>query len=327
MKKVGLISTGGTIASKVDPITGKMMAGEQTGKELLDKCNLKYLGDELEIKVNSLFQIPSNQMDFYRLEKLYNKINEMKNNDYDAIVITHGTDTLEETAYFLDLVLDNEIPVVITGSQFSPTTNNTDAYHNLSNAILVASSEKSKDAGTVVVFNDRIFSPRYVTKIHASNINGFGAPRNGNIGIVDFGRVEYFYNMNKREHIKIHQNLPKVGIYKECLGNDPSMIDYYIENNYSGIIVEGYGRGHTNLGSRDKLIEAICKGITVVITTTCMDGKVEPVYGYLGSLDDLTKNGALSGHDYTAKQARIKLMLLLANEYSKDEIKKSFENY
>lgn len=325
MKKIALLTTGGTIASKVNPETGKFMAGQQTGEELFAACNLDHLVGKVDILVESVFQIPSNQITFKKLQFLIKRIWELESEGYQGFVITHGTDTMEESAYFVSLLSKNKSAIVFTGSQVSPTENNTDAFSNLSNAISVAASDEAKNMGTIVVFNDKIFTARYVTKVHASNIDGFDSPRNGCIGIVDLGKVYFYSKPCYLEEYEIKKELPKVGIFKECLDNDAEIVEYYIANGYEGIVVEGYGRGQTNVESRDKLVKAMDKGIKVVITTACHNGEVAPVYGYKASCDDLMQNGAILGKDYTSKKARIKLLVLLAAGYELDQIIKEFE--
>lgn len=327
MRKIALISTGGTIASKVDTKTGKMMAGLQTGEELLAQCNLADMDKDVGITINSLFQIPSNQMTFEKNLIIYQTMKQMEKDGYSGFVVTHGTDTLEESAYFINLLWDSELPVVFTGSQFSPTVNNTDAFHNISNALLVASSPTSKGMGVLVAFNDRIFSSQYVTKLHASNIDGFGAPRSGPLGIVDYGRVHYFQKPIQREVFKIENSLPKVEIISQYIGMDASIFDYYILNGTRGLIIEGYGRGHSSLETAEKVKKATGQGIIVVVTSTCIDGEVAPVYAFRGGLNDLLLQGAISGYDYMPKKARIKLMVLMASGLKEEEIKKKFEIY
>lgn len=324
MKKIALLTTGGTIASKVNPETGKLMAGEQTGEEIFSRCNLNHLKGKVDITIESIYQVPSNQMSFEKLQTLLDRINELRSEGYEGFVITHGTDTMEESAYFISLLYDGEQPIVFTGSQVSPTENNTDAFSNLSNAISVAFSDNSKNLGTVVVFNDKIFTARYVTKVHASNINGFDAPRNGCIGIVDLGCVHYYSKPFHLEKYDSQKDYPKVAIFKECMDNDPEIIEHFILSGYKGIVVEGYGRGQTNVTTRDKLIKAMQKGIKVVVTTTCQSGEVAPVYGYIGSFNDLLLNGAINGKDYTSKKARIKLMITLASGYENKDIRNAF---
>ncbi len=325
--KIALLSTGGTIASKVDPETGKFMSGAQTGEELLSKCRLDKLDKDVEIIVKSVFQIPSNAMTFNYNKILFDTMKELVKEGYEGFVITHGTDTMEESSFFMSLLWDEDFPVVFTGSQFSPTESNTDAFHNISNALLVASSKESKGMGVLVAFNDRIFAAQYVTKMHASNINGFAAPRSGLLGVVDFGRVHYFHKPLHREYYQLTSELPKVEIIKQYIDMDENIVDHYLSQGVKGLVIEGYGRGHTNPRLVEKLQEALDKGIAVVITTTCIDGEVEPAYKFKGSVDDLLSRGAINGRDYMPKKARIKLMVLLAKGIQKDQLQSKFNAY
>lgn len=328
MKKIALISTGGTIASKVNGKTGLLMAGEQTGEELLDQCDIKTLGNEAQVVVKSLFQIPSNQMSFEKCRILFNVMREMVVAEgFEGFVVTHGTDTLEESAYFLSLLWKSDVPVVFTGSQFSPTDNNTDAFHNIANALLAASSADSRGMGVLVAFNDRIFAAQYATKIHASNINGFGSPRSGPLGVVDFGRVHYFQRPCHRESYEVEGDLPAVEIVKEYIDMDATVPDYYVSRGAKGLVVEGFGRGHTTLASTDAIKRALANGVAVVITTVCPDGEVAPVYGYKGGLNDLVQAGAINGRDYSSKKARIKLMVLLAGGVNGGDLQNKFDAY
>lgn len=328
IRKIALISTGGTIASKVDPVTGKLMSGKQTGEELLAKCNLENLENDISITVKSLLQVPSNYMTFEKNIILYNAIKQLTDEGYEGFVVTHGTDTLEESSYFISLLWNSDIPIVFTGSQFGPTDNNTDAFHNISNALLIASTKESKGMGVLVSFNDRIFSPQYVTKLHASNIDGFGSPRSGPVGIVDYGKVHYFQKSIHREHYSVElEELPKVEIIKQYIDLDEGIVDYYTSHGTKGLIIEGYGRGHANPKVAEKIKYAIEQGVTVVITTTCIDGEVAPVYLFKGSLNELLSMGAINGYDYMPKKARIKLMTLLASGIGEENIQSKFDEY
>ncbi len=327
MKKIAMLSTGGTIASKVDKTTGKLMAGEQTGEELLAACNISDLGKSTEVTVHSVFQVPSNRMRFENNLELLEIIRGLEKEGYEGYVITHGTDTMEESAYFLSLLWEGDHPIVFTGSQFSPTDNNTDAYHNIANALLTAACADSLGMGVMIAFNDRIYAAEYVEKVHASNIAGFASPRSGPIGIVDFGKVHYFTKPLCRTVYQLKKPLPKVEIVREYMNMDASVIDYFVSNGTEGIIVEGFGRGHTEMASTERLKEAMKKGVIVVDTTVCPDGEVAEVYGYIGSVNDLMKAGAINGHDCSGKKARIKLMVLLASGIEKDGIQAEFDRY
>lgn len=161
MAKVALITTGGTIASK-KTASGKLASGELSGEELAALCQLP---TEIQIDIYSTFQLPSMHItlpDLISLKQLIESI--FMDETYDGIVVTHGTDSLEETAYFLDLAVTDARPIVVTGSQRAPEEPGTDAYVNIRHAIYTACEINLRQAGTVVVFNERIFAARYVKK-------------------------------------------------------------------------------------------------------------------------------------------------------------------
>lgn len=330
MKKIVLLSTGGTIASNEDPTTGLMMAGEQTGEQLLAQCNQTYLREnQIHVDIRSVFQVPSNQMSFERCIELLELMHSIRKEiSPDGYVVTHGTDTLEESAYFLSLYWDLEIPVVFTGAQFSPTTNNTDAFHNITNALLVAADERSINTGVTIAFNDRIFSAQYATKTHASNIDGFSSRKSGPLGIVDCGRVHYFSFPAHREVLgKPQLPLKEVAIIKSCMDMDTDVYNYYLQRGTSGLIIEAYGRGHVDLPSAEQIQKVVENGVPVVITSTCGDGEVAEVYGFKGALHDLVQHGAINGRDYDSKKARIKLMALLSSAVPTKDIQNHFNSY
>ncbi|MGX1080899.1 L-asparaginase/Glu-tRNA(Gln) amidotransferase subunit D [Bacillus sp. SLBN-57] len=169
-KKVALITTGGTIASRKTE-SGRLAAGAISGPELAEMCSLP---EDVQIDVYPAFQLPSMHITFQHLLELKQTIERVfQDGGYDGAVVTHGTDTLEETAYFLDLTIEDERPVVVTGSQRAPEQQGTDAYTNIRHAVYTACSPDIKGAGTVVVFNERIFNARYVNKSARFESAGF----------------------------------------------------------------------------------------------------------------------------------------------------------
>ena len=181
-KKITIITTGGTIASK-EVEKGLLKSGAISGEELASMCDLP---QGYQIKIIDLLQLPSMHIDFEAMVKIKQEIEkEFKDNNVDGIVVTHGTDSLEETAYFLDITINDHRPVVVTGSQRSPAEVGTDVFSNLKNSIYAASSELLHDAGAVVVFNERIYSAKYVKKVHASNLQGFESFGYGYLCIID----------------------------------------------------------------------------------------------------------------------------------------------
>lgn len=161
MEKISLITTGGTIASK-ETVNGMLASGALTGHELASLCELP---NDIEVKVIDLFRISSMSMSFEKMQQLKSAVQkELEDPEVTGIVVTHGTDTLEETAYFLDVTSKDQRPIVLTDSQRSPQEVGTDVYSNLRNSILCAASDLIRDVGVVVVFNERIYSAKYVKK-------------------------------------------------------------------------------------------------------------------------------------------------------------------
>ncbi|AZU63173.1 asparaginase [Neobacillus mesonae] len=311
MKKVVLLTTGGTIASKPNKESGKLASGALTGEELAAMCQLP---DDIEVIVESVFQKASIHITFDDLLVLKAKIEQyFKDETISGVVVTHGTDTMEETAYFLDLTIKDPRPVVVTGSQRSPEDLGSDVYINLRHAIYTACSSDLHDAGTVVVFNERIFAARYVKKEHASNIQGFNVFGFGYLGIIDNDQVHLYQKPLKRECFAVQSPIPQVDIIKCYIGADGKFIKVARESGVKGIVLEGVGRGQVAPNMMEEIEAAIKAGIKLVITTSAEEGAVYTTYDYLGSAYDLYKKGVILGSDNDSKKARIKLAVALAS--------------
>ena len=318
VQKVVLITTGGTIASKRNEFN-KLESGKMSGDEILALCDLD---NDIEIELIDLFQLPSMHMTFENLNRLNEVIHEeLQDENVLGIVITHGTDSLEETAYFLDLTINDNRPIIVTGSQKSSEDVGTDVYSNLRNSILVAASKQAKNIGTCVVFNEKIFHAKYVKKSHSSSINGFGTIGYGMLGYIDNDEVIIYQKPANTEYYVIKQKYPTVELIYSYLGASSTILDFLLETDVEGIVLVGAGRGQVS----PKMVESIekmCeKGIKVVLTTSTEEGRVFPTYDYYGSANNLQKMGVIMGGDFDPKKARIKLMLMLAN---KDTDYKSF---
>ncbi len=313
MGKVVLITTGGTIASKTNQDSGKLSSGAMTGEELASICNLP---NDINIEIDSVFQVPSMHITFQHLAELKESIEgHLKDPSVEGVVVTHGTDTLEETAYFLDLTIADSRPVVVTGSQRPPGRLGSDAFINIRHAVYVACSKELHDAGTVVCFNERIFAAKYVKKEHASNIQGFNAFGFGYLGIIDNDVVEIFQKPIKRETYELTNQLPEIDIIKCYLNADGKFIKAARESGVAGIVLEGVGRGQVPPVMMPEIEQAVADGINIVITTSSEEGAVYTTYDYKGSTFDLQNQGAILGKDYDSKKARIKLAVALASNH------------
>lgn len=310
-KKVSLITTGGTIASR-EISDGLLESGAISGKELAELCQLP---EEIEVKVVDVFQLPSMHIGFEQMLTVREAIlQEFQDPEVEGIVVTHGTDTLEETSYFLDLTIDDDRTVVITGSQRSPEEVGTDVYSNLRNSIYVAVNPNLRGIGAVVVFNERIYSAKYVKKVHSSNLQGFDSFGHGYLGIIDNDMVRVYQKPIIHEVHAVTKSLPRVDIIKCYSGQDGFVIDQLVAGPSKGIVLEAAGRGQVSPHMVDAIDRAVRQGIPVVLTTSAEEGNTYPVYSYPGSAHDLLNRGVILGSDYDSKKARIKLAVLLSVE-------------
>jgi L-asparaginase len=232
-----------------------------------------------------------------------------------GIVITHGTDSLEETAYFLNLTIDSDKPVIVTGSQRSLSDVGSDVYSNLRNSIICATDEHMQNTGVTVVFNERIYSARYIKKIHSSNLQGFDSLGRGYLGIVDNDTVYLYQKPIKEKTLNVKNvSIPYVDIIKTFAGQNGMLFEFLLGKDIKGIVIEGSGRGQAAASISDILSKNTNHNTKIVIATSTTEGRVYPTYDYKGSANDLLSKGCIMGGDLDSKKARIKLALLLANE-------------
>lgn len=315
-KKVVLITTGGTIASTRNE-NNKLESGKLDGKAILAMCQLE---EELSIELIDLFQVPSMHMTFEQLNTLNKTVHDaLADPTVNGVVITHGTDSLEETAYFLELTTNDTRPIIVTGSQKSPADIGTDVYANLRNSLLVASSEKATNIGVCVVFNEKILHSKYVKKVHSSSINGFGAIGYGMLGYIDNDEVVIYQKPTNREYYAIRESYPIVEMIYAYLGATSTLLDALEKVDVAGVVLIGAGRGQVTpdmTGAIDRLRQ---RGMQFVLTTSTEEGRVFPTYDYYSSANNLKNSGVLMGGDFDPKKARIKLMLMLANDVVEPE--------
>ncbi len=245
--------------------------------------------------------------------------------DINGIVITHGTDTLEETAYMIDLLVEDCKPVVLTAAMRSFDEAGTDAPTNLLAAVKTAASDVCPDAGTLVVMNDEIHAAREVRKTYTSNVATFESPGYGPLGIVDEDRVIIFRKSLIRETIPAERIEPDVDLFKMTAGENGRLICYAVDNQVKGIVIEGLGRGNIPSSAADQVLRAIHQNIPVVITSRCFKGRVLGIYGGTGGGKKLHEAGIIYGGDLSGPKARIKLMITLGFTTDLGKIKQIFE--
>lgn len=322
--KVFVLSTGGTIASS--PGTqGRNVSGALPGEELVKKIELQA---DIDVEVNSVFQKPSNALSLEDLCTLRAECQRLiDRGDVSGIVITHGTDTLEDTAYFLESTLDTRDTVlVVTGSQRVPHAMGTDAYINLKNAILTAASDKTRHMGVLVVFNEAIYSANFVRKTSSFQVNGFDAPGTGWLGLIDNESVTVFQQPLRQTALTPVTPLPIVDILTLYLGARPALLDAVVSAGAQGIVLEALGRGHIPPDWMPAITRAVSAGVTVAVCTSSLHGPVHQSYEFPGSLSDLEAAGAVGVSGLSARKTRMRLLLLLGQGTTDNtSIKRAFE--
>lgn len=325
MNTVFLLSTGGTIASTASN-EGLGVAGALPGEDLIANINLN---PEIDLRVQSVFQKPSNALTLDDLWVLKNRCQDLINSgSVSGIVITHGTDMLEDTAYFLESTLDTKnTSVVVTGSQRVPFATGTDAYSNLENAIAVAASAKTKDMGVLVSFNQSIFSGAHVIKVSSFQLNGFDAPGYGFLGLVDNQEITIHKKSLRLPIVDIPKELnvkPKVEIVNVYLDAQPNILEAALDCS-DGVIINGVGRGQALPNWVPVIEQASQNGKIILVCSSSLHGATHQSYDYPASLKELELAGAIGVSNLSARKARMRLIALIsANKADSNNIKKYF---
>lgn len=322
-QKVLIITTGGTIAMAKGPDGGDVPS--LNGDLLVNQIPKHFLPTTVEVYEYSNKPSPHITMD--DMVNLSLIIKEKKDN-YDGFVITHGTDVLEETAFFLDVVLPSSIKVAITASMRANDDIGVDGPRNLLSAIKTILSSESNGYGVMVVINDEIHDPYTVTKTYTSNVATFQSPGFGMLGIVDDDKEFFARTKKKRVVIESEKYEKDVILYKTYVGDDGQLLEIIVKNiQFNGIVIEGFGRGNVPPKVGEILIELAKKGLPVVLSTRCHLGRTLGVYGYEGGGKFLEDKGIILSKDLKPHKALILLKLLLGNQCHIEKIREIFDNF
>lgn len=312
MKKVAVVFNGGTISMKIDEKI-KAAVPSLSGDEIL--AMVTGIDDHAIIETHTFSSKPSPHMTINDMLELSKFIKELVNrDDIDGVVLTHGTDTLEETAYFLDLTIDTEKVIVVTGSMRSSSELGYDGPFNLASSICTAIAEDAKDRGVLVCFNGELNSAFEVTKANSMALNAFRTPNFGPIGIVDNNTV-IFYRKNKKHKIyDVKEIKSEVALIKCGAGMNSDILEYIVKKGYNGIIIEALGRGNVPPTMINGIKLALSKEIPVIIVSRCFEGRVFESYGYEGGGKMLKDLGVILADGMPGQKARIKLLVELSKE-------------
>jgi L-asparaginase len=307
---VVFIATGGTIAMKVDPVKHAPVPAI-SGEDLLS--TVPEVAKYAMVEVKNVSNVPSDYMDPARWTALTREVKTaLSRSDVAGVIISHGTDTLEETAYWLDLTVDSEKPVVLIGAQRNASESDFDGPRNLLNAVRIAVDPQSRSKGALLVMNSQINAAREVTKTHTSSVETFKSGDFGFLGEVDFDRIVYWRSPLRRQHVPIKTDaMPYVEIVPMYGGADGYLIKAALDHGAKGFVIQGLGWGNVNQSMFAAIKDAIARGVPVVVASRVPNGRVLPNYGWEGGGKTLVEAGVVMGDDLSPQKARILLMLLL----------------
>ena len=303
-KKILVLHTGGTISMQADASGAVVTSSDNP---------MNHVSNPLEgIQVHSLdfFNLPSPHIKPKHMLALYQKIKEEAAN-YDGVVITHGTDTLEETAYFLDTMEVPHMPIVLTGAMRSSNELGSDGVYNYLSALRVASDNRAADKGVLVVMNDEIHAAKYVTKTHTTNVSTFQTPTHGPLGLIMKQEILYFKTAEPRVRFDLDHIQGLVPIISAYAGMTDELIDMLDLEQLDGLIIQAFGAGNIPKETAQKLERLLQKGIPVALVSRCFNGIAEPVYAYQGGGVQLQKSGVFFVKELNAQKARLKLLIAL----------------
>ncbi len=328
LPNIVILATGGTIAGAAETNVQAGYSSGQVGVDILIKA-VPELKKIAKIKGEQVSNIGSQEMNDKVWLKLAKRINELaKKDDVDGIVVTHGTDTMEETAYFLNLVVKTKKPVVLTGSMRPSTALSADGPLNIFNAVAVAGDKNAWDRGVLVVANDKILGARDFLKTSSTDVETFKSPGFGWIGTVHYGVARYYrkpftkYTYQTEFNVDGVKKLPKVAIIYMYSNNNGELIEDAVEDGYEGIVVAGVGNGNMTKAAEKALAKAAKKGIVCVrasrVPTGYIDRNVE--------IND-DKLGFVASYQLNPQRARVLLKIALLKTKDPKTIQKYFAEY
>ena len=328
LPNITVIATGGTIAGVGATETSTQYTPGTLGVDYLI-ASVPHLTNVANIKAEQIFTVTSQNMTDELLIKLANRVNEiLSQDDTDGVVITHGTDTLEETAYFLNLVVESDKPVILVGAMRPATSLSADGPLNLYNAVALAGNPDARNLGVLVVMDDIVLTARDVTKNHIHRVDTFQSANGGIVGEILFGEFDQYRTPNKRHttnsqfRVTEDTKLPRVAIIYANNNMSGDLILSAAENGYDGIVVAGTGDGNMSDLALQAAKSLTDRGIAVVRSSRIHSG----IVAKNAEIND-SEYGTVSAEDLLPQKARTLLKLTLLHTKDPKEIQKIFEEY
>ena len=318
-----LVFTGGTISMKIDPRL-RAAVPVLSGREIVDL--VPGLNELAEYQIVDFARLAGPQMTPSKMFELSDLlIRELARPEITGAVVTHGTDTLEETAYLLDLRLTTDKPIVVTGALRNGSELGWDGPANLYSAARTALDECAPKQGVFVVLNDTVHAASEVTKADTQSLGAFQSPIFGPLAIVEKDGLFWRRRLLQRQTITAKTYEPRVDLIKVVAGSDGHLLECAATAGAAGIVIEGTGRGNVPPSMLPSIQKVLDAGVTVVIASRCFAGRVLDTYGYEGSGQDLRRRGCVFAGILPGQKARIKLMLALGQTRDRDHLRALFE--
>jgi len=310
-RHVVIIGTGGTISSRYDPEKGRTVASQ----DLEDLLALLPESTMLpRMTCVNFVVIPSFNMTLPLAWQLVQQAGRfLEQPEVDGVVVTQGTDTMEETSFLADILLDSKKPVVFTGAQLPHDHPQSDGPRNILDSVRAAAADAAAELGSIVCFNGELHAARDVTKVHTSALETFQSYHHGALGVVDGEKVVIHRRPTLRLHLRPAHLDKRVALIKLAMGTDARFLEATLGAGIDGLVVEAFGRGNVPAEFGKGLAQACRDGLPVVVTSRCPAGRVKPIYGGGGGGRDLEDAGVLFAGDLKGPKARLLLTAALAD--------------
>lgn len=328
---IAILFTGGTMSMKLDPETGAAVPA-LSGAEILE--HVAGLSRVADVEYEDVSRLPGPHVTPEQMWRLARRAAAwLERPDIDGLVITHGTDTLEETAYLLDLLLVSEKPVVLVGAIRTISEPGWDGPVNLLAAVRVAADAAARGRGVLVVMNEQILTASEAQKIHTESAGSFASPEFGPVGVIDAGKVLFVRTASRHgpwiaagaePGLRVTRLETAVDLIKSSAGSDDRFLRCSLAAQSRGIVIEAMGRGNLPPSMKPGLVAAAAAHVPIVISSRYGAGSVQERYGYEGGGHDLAQLGVIFAGRLNGLKARMKMMAALGYTSSLDELRTIF---
>lgn len=323
---VAIAALGGTICMSADGSSSGVLPSF-TARQLLEL--LPGLEESVSVNAETIFQLPSPSLTLEHLSKVFNWAKNQVEEGADGVVITQGTDTLEESAFWLDLFWPYPQPLVITGAMRNPDTAGAEGAANLFAAIKTAAARDSCNRGVLVVMNDTIHRARWARKTHSLAVETFVSPNAGPQGMVIEQHPQYIQSPCTRNILPYPEsiNSTKIALIESCINDNGDLIKAAVDSGYDGIVISAFGAGHISCSMMDELERHLPTLPVIIASRTGSGTTIKNTYGFRGAEIDLRTKGAIMAGWLCPRKSRLLLLALLAGNASRNEVCQLFTRF